>query len=159
MSFSGYLYAIALGFDVPLASLQNVQQLLYPYNRVAANSATQAVPVVSEPVNFTPIRLPDLDGQESRDGITYHAWRMALNTGGINFWLNTFFPAAVASVTGEISVAVTIYTRMAPFANYTRQNCYMIYPTMGEGGDLIYAHKRGLFYLSQRFNDLLESAP
>lgn len=154
-----YLYAIALGFDVPLANLQNVQQLLYPYNRVAANSATQAVPVVSEPVNFAPIRLPDLDGQESRDGVTYLAWRMSMNTGGINFWLNYLFPAAVASVTGEISIPVTIYTRMAPFANYTRQNAYAIYPTMGEDGDLVYSHKRGLFYLNQRFNDLLESAP
>ncbi len=162
MSYSAYQYAIAIGSDVPLVSLANVQGLLYPFNRVSSADARMQLGVVSQPPNFAPVRIQSLDGQENRDGITYHAWDLMLTTGAVNFWLNYLWPNAVSSVAGSISTAVTINTRQAQFANYTRQNCYAIYPTLrtpdNQQGDLIYSNKRGLFLLHQRFNDLIPSA-
>lgn len=156
MSYAGYLYAIALGTDVPLVNLLNVQQMFFPYNRVSLQEPPNAVAVVADPVDFAPVRIQALDSSEYRDGITYVSWRLTLNTLGVKFWLNYLFSAAVASRTGSISTPVTIYTRMAPFDDYTRQNAIAVYPTFGEDGDLQYAHKRGLFYLNQRFDDLTE---
>ncbi len=162
MSFNGYLYAIALGFDVPLVSLLNVQRMLYPYNQVTSRDAKMQLGVVSEMPNFAPVRLQSLDAQESRDGVTYLSWNMMLTNGGVSFWLNYLFSAAVASVTGDISIPVTIYTRQAQFSSYTRQNAYAIYPTTPSADnndpDLVYSHRRGLFSLRQRFNDLTASA-
>lgn len=163
MSYSAYQYAIALGSDVPLVQLANVQGLLYPYNRVTSSDARMQLGVVSDPPNFNPVRIQTLDAQESSDGIVYHAWDMLLTQGAVSYWLNLIWPNAVASPTGDISTAVTIYTRQHQFANYTRQNCYAIYPTLrtpdNAQGDLIYLHKRGVFQLHQRFNDLVASAP
>lgn len=161
MPYAAYLYAIELGTDVPLNQLQNVQKLIYPSNRITVRDARIDVPVVSNSPDTSPIRLQSLDAQESRDGVTYHAWDLALATGGINFWLNFLFPAAVASDTGDINTAVTIYTRLHEFDTYRRYNCYAVYPTKqspdNPTADLRYAHKRGLFYLHQRFNDLILS--
>lgn len=163
MSYISYLYAIALGTDVPLANLLNVQQLLYPYNRVGSASALMQLGVVSEMPNFAPVRLQSLDAGENRDGITYLNWNLMLTEGGVNFWLNYLFSAAVASVTGDISIPVTIYTRQNQFGNYTRQNCYAIYPTTpsptNNDPDIIYLHRKGVYQLRQRFNDLIASAP
>lgn len=162
MSYSAYSYAIALGTDVPLVNLNNVQALLYPYNRVTSADARQQLGVVSDPPNFNPIRIQTLDAQESSSGIVYHAWDLMLTQGAVNYWLNLLWPSAVSSPTASISTAVTIYTRQAQFGNYVRMNCYAIYPTLrtpdNQQGDLIYSHKRGLFTLHQRFNDLLASA-
>lgn len=162
MSYSAYQYAIALGSDVPLVSLANVQALLYPYNRATSADARMQLGVVSDPPDFAPVRIQSLDAQENRDGITYHAWDLVLMQGAVNFWLNYLWAAAVSSVTGSISTAVTINTRQAQFGNYTRQNCYAIYPTLrsetNPQGDLIYSHRRGLYYLHQRFNDLVSSS-
>lgn len=163
MSFASYDYAIALGSDVPLNQLLNVQRMLYPFNRVTSSDARMQLGVVSDSVNFAPVRLQSLDAQETRDGVTYLEWRMMLTSGGVSYWLSTLFPAAVAGVTGSISVAVTINTRLTEFSSYTRQNAYAIYPTLPGGGqsdpDLVYSHRRGLWSLRQRFNDLLASAP
>lgn len=162
MSYSAYQYAIALGSDVTLVGLANVQALLFPYNRVTSADARMQLGVVSDPVDFAPIRIPTLDSQESRDGITYHAWDLMLTSGAVNFWLNYLWSAAVSSVTGSISTAVTINTRLAEFSTYTRQNCYALYPTRqsatNTNGDLRYSHRRGLFYLHQRFSDLIASS-
>ncbi len=162
MSYSAYQYAIALGSDVPLVSLANVQALLYPYNRVTSADARMQLGVVSDPPSFNPIRIQTLDAQESSGGIVYHAWDLMLTQGAVNFWLNYLWPNAVASPTGSISTAVTIYTRQHQFGNYVRMNSYAIYPTLRASdnaqGDLIYSHRRGLFSLHQRFNDLIASA-
>lgn len=162
MSYTAYQYAIALGSDVPLANLNNVQALLYPYNKIASGSATMQLGVVSEMPNFAPVRIQTLDAQESRDGITYLVWNIMLSQGAVNFWLNYLWSAAVSSITGSISTAVTIYTRQNQFGNYTRQNAYAIYPTTPSPGnneaDLVYLHRRGVYQLRQRFNDLVASS-
>lgn len=159
---TNYLYAIEAGTDVPLVNLVNVQGLIYPHNRVTSRDALKAVPIVSNSPDLAPIRIQTLDAQESRDGITYHSWDLILATGGITFWLNYLFSGAVSSITGDINTAVTIYTRFHELDTYKRYNCYAIYPTKqsdaNSGGDLRYSHKRGLFYLHQRFNDLVLSS-
>lgn len=163
MSYNGYSYAIALGTDVPLVSLANVQALLYPFNRVTSADARMQLGVVSNPPNFNPVRIPTLDAQENSSGIVYHAWDLLLTQGAVSYWLNLLFPAAVAAPTGSISTAVTIYTRQHQFASYIRCNAYAIYPTLptpdnAGQADLIYSHKRGLFRLHQRFSDLIASS-
>jgi hypothetical protein len=162
MSYNGYLYAIGMGMDTPLAGLLNVQQMLYPYNRASVQDTPMQLGVVSDSVNIAPVRLQSLDAQESRDGITYLEWRMMLSTGAVKFWLEYFWAGAVASPTADISTAVTIYTRLTEFSSYQRYNCYAIYPSLPGGGnsdpDLQYLHKRGLWQLRQRFNDLIESS-
>lgn len=162
MSFSTYQYAIALGADVALNNLLNIQQMLFPYNYVTSNEGRAQIAPVSDPPDFAPVRIQTLDSQESRDGITYAALDMYLTSPALNFWLNFFWPAAVASVTGSISTLVTFNTRQTQFGTYTRQNCYIIYPTIANKtntqGDLSYLHKRGVWLLHQRFNDLVSSA-
>lgn len=162
MSYNGNLYAIGLGTDVALASLRNVQALLFPYNQVTSADAKMNLGVVSQPPNYLPIRIQTLDAQESGQGVVYHTWDIMLTAGGVNFWLNYLWAAVIAAPTASISTAVTIYTRQSQFSNYTRQNCYAIFPTLPTGendtsADLIYTHRRGLFRLRQRFNDLIPS--
>ena len=162
MSYSPYLYAIGLGSDVPLVSLLNVQQMLYPHNRVSSQDARMQLGVVADTPDFAPIRLQSLDAQENRDGITYLAWDLTLTTSAVSFWLNYFWSGAVSSITGDISTPVTINTRLTEFNSYGRYNAYAIYPTRANrdngSGDLRYSHQRGLWYLHQRFNDLIASS-
>lgn len=152
MSYSAYSYAIALGFDVALVSLVNVQALLWPHNRVTSADAPANVSIVSASVDPFPVRIQTLDTQESGDGILYLTWNMTLNTLGIKFWMDTFFASETV-----LSTAVTIYTRRTELNSYSRYNAYMIMPSI-TGGDLAYTHTRGRFLLKQRFNDLVPSS-
>lgn len=145
-------YALALGSNIALGSLDNVEAHFYGVNRVTATEPPARVVITSDPLDLFPIRLQSLDAQESGDGILYHKWNLVLTTGAIKQWINGYFANGVS-----LSVAVTIYTRRHELDSYVRYNAYAILPSI-TGGDLAYSHKRGRFVLTQRFNDLVLSS-
>lgn len=150
-------YALALGYNVALGSLDNVEAHFYGVNRVTVNEPPIRVVITSDSPDLAPIQLQSLDAAESQDGIVYHSWNLVLTTLGIKQWLNTYFAARVASVNGSTAIPMTIYTRLHELDTYNRYNCYAIFPSK-TGGDLTYSHKRGRFVLRQRFNDLIASS-
>lgn len=145
------LYAFGLGWDVPLASLNNVENHLGLHNTDAFGSRHPVV-ISSPPLDFFPVRIPLSDAQESGDGIVYHEWNLTLYVGGYQFWLNTYF-----AVAASISVPMTIYDR-DQVGVYARYNVYAIQPSQSGGDIARVPGRRGFYQIRQRFNDLIPSS-
>jgi len=139
-------YAFAVGHNVALANLNNVEASLGSRNRKIVGGITYPVSVKSTPINLYPVRVQLGSGRERGDGRVYHAWTLQLVTYGVKYLFDTYL-AGLASV----STAVTIYTRRHEFDTYARYNAYLVQPAAGE---LEYI-RSGVFQVQIRFNDLV----
>ena len=139
MSF--YDYRIAVGSSVALASLTNVETLLWPYTKPLAIAPR------SQPVNLYPIRTALGSGRERGDGTINHAWEFtALKQAAVGYLLHTYLFAS------GISTAVTIYTRLHSTGAYARYNAYANLPVPGQDMEYI---RQGIFRMTLRFSDLV----
>lgn len=136
-----YDYRIAVGSSVALASLSNIETLLWPYTRPLSIAPR------SQPVNLYPVRTILGSGRERGDGMITHAWEFtALKQAAVGYLLHTYLFAS------SVSTAVTIYTRLHSTGAYARYNAYAVLPAPGQDMEYIRA---GVFRLTLRFNDLV----
>jgi hypothetical protein len=146
------LYAFGLGWNVALASLNNVENYLFPYNHSLIDSVRHRVVINSPPLDLFPVRDDTLDNAERGGGTVYHEWNLALYTPALLQWRNVVFASGAT-----VSTAVTIYTR-DEFGVYARYNCWAIQPSRARGDIAITPGQRGFTRLRQRFSDLLASS-
>lgn len=141
MSF--YDYRLAVGSSVALASLSNVEDILYPYTK------PRRIPPHSQPVNLYPVRTILGSSRERGDGTVFHSWQWdALPAQAINFFLYSYLFSG-----GAISTAVTLYTKRHDANNtYARYNAFAVLPMPGQ--DLEHL-RNGVCRLTLRFNDLV----
>lgn len=137
-----YSYAIATGSSVALASLINVEDLIYPY------TAPRRITVRSQMPDMFPVRTTLGSGRIRGDGVINHAWEFTgLNQEAVDY-LHTYLWSAGTVV----STACTIYTRRHELDEYGRFNCYAILPQPGQDIEHIRA---GVFRMVIRFSDLV----
>lgn len=135
-----YNYAWAVGYNVPLLSLDNLETLLYPYTQPRTLAPT------SQPLELFPVRVTTLDGAERGEGMVSTTWVFgALPLDAYLFLMDTYFKLVTVPV---VSRAVTIYTRNERFG-YSRYNAQALRPQLGEQ----YTFRRQrVFDLQIRFN-------
>lgn len=140
MSF--YDYRIAVGSSVALASLSNIEDVLWPYTRPLRIAPR------SQPVSLYPVRTTLGSGRERGDGMVQAAWEFsAVPAQAANYLLYVYLFSG-----GAVSTAVTIYTRRHETDNYARFNAYAVLPAAG--ADLEYL-RNGKCRMTIRFNDLV----
>lgn len=139
-------YAIALTWNVALASLNNVENQLYGHNHSLIDSVPHNVVISSPPLDLYPVRERTLDKAEREGGTVDHEWNMALYTPALSFWVSTYLASSPAQV--------TIYTR-DEYGVYARYNCWMFRPSRALGDIVITPGQRGFCRLRQRFGDLV----
>lgn len=140
MSF--YDYRIAVGSSVALASLTNIETLLWPYTK------PMAIAPRSQPVNAFPVRTTLGSGRVRGDGTITHQWEFtAIKQAAVNYLLNTLLFSG-----GAVSTAVTIYTRDHAAASYVRYNAFAVLPLPGQDIEYI---RSGVLRMVIRFSDLV----
>jgi hypothetical protein len=142
-----YDYRWGAGHGLALASLKNVENELYPYNKRSAGGASFPVGIVSQPVDRFPVRTALASGEERGDGFVTHAWDLKLTKLAVKYILDTYLSSGAV-----MSVPVTIYTRRHELDAYARYSCYLILPQ--PGADLEYM-RQGVFRLRLRFRHLV----
>jgi hypothetical protein len=136
-----YDYRIAVGSSVALASLMNVETLLFPYTR-----PLQIAPR-TQPVDLYPIRTTLGSGRVRGDGTINHVWEWTgIKQVAVQYFLHTYL------FSSGVSTAVTIYTRLHSTGAYARYNAYAILPAPGP--DLEYI-RQGIYRMTLRFSDLV----
>lgn len=114
-----YDYRIALGSNVALGSLSNIESILAPYadGRILA-------PAV-QPVNPFPVRTVLMNGRTRGDGRIDLVWSWnVMPILAFKYIQDTFFSSGTV-----VSAAVTIYTRRHDRNTYQRYNAYATLPT------------------------------
>lgn len=143
-----FSYAFALGTNVALVSLNNVENHLGSQNRRVSGGPLFPVAIVSPLLDLYPVRETTLDGGERGDGIVNHEWTLTLCTYGLKYYLDTYFASGAS-----VQVNMTIYTRRHEFDTYTRYNCKALLPSR-IAGDIELIQGDRLYRVRQRFNDL-----
>lgn len=119
-----YEYAWAIGTDVALMSLTNVETDLSPYT-----PSSLSIPAPkAQPPNFYPNRTVALDGTVVGDGLATLEWVFdALPVAAFQYIVTTYMTAGG-------STAMTINTRLRDVgeSTYGRYNCNLEYPLPGE---------------------------
>jgi hypothetical protein len=138
---ANYDYRIAVGSSVALASLTNVETLLWPYTKPLAIAPR------SQPVDLYPVRTTLGSGRVRGDGTINHTWEFTgIKQAAVQYLLHTLL------FSSGVSTAVTIYTRLHSTGAYARYNCYAILPVPGQ--DLEYV-RQGVYRMALRFSDLV----
>ena len=126
-----YDYRWALGSNVALSSLTNVETDLLPYTHGITVAPT------SQPVNPFPVRNVALSGVMRGEGTITHQWVFSvLPIAALDYILDTYLTVGGALV---VSRAMTIYTRRHDRLTYNRYNCNLTLPA----GGVDYQFKRG----------------
>lgn len=111
-----YQFAIASGWNVALASLTNVEALLYPYTK------PRLIPPKTQPINLFPVRTVLFSGRPRGDGRVDHVWVFdVLPAAALQYLVATFYSNATV-----VSAQVTINTRRQELGltTYSRYNAY-----------------------------------
>lgn len=120
------LYAWAAGHNVPLLSLRNVEEELYPHNRRMPTGIRRQVGIRSPILDEYPVRFVKGSGREGGGGIVNHEWNMVATTYALDYILDTY-------LTTGIDAAMTIYTRLHKHNTFGRYNAYLVNPSSTEG--------------------------
>ena len=140
MSF--YDYRIAVGSNVALGSLSNIEDILWPHTkplRIAPRT---------QPVNAFPVRTVLGSGRVRGDGTINHAWEFtAIPKAAVDYLYTYLWTAGTV-----VSTAVTIYTRRHELDDYARYNAYAILPVVGQ--DIEYL-RGGVLRMVISFSDLV----
>ena len=137
-----YSYSIAVGSSVALASLSNVEDLIYPYTKPRRIAPRSQMP------DMYPVRTTLGSGRVRGDGSAQAAWEFS----GIPKAAVDYFMTYLWSGGTVVSTAVTIYTRQHELDQYVRANAYAVLPVPGQ--DIEYL-RQGVFRMVIRFNDLV----
>jgi hypothetical protein len=135
-------YAFAVGWDVVLASLRNVEETFGARNRHPESNQLMHIGIRSQPVDFYPIVTDMESGRVRGDGKIPHLWQMQMFASATTYLMSLFTAK---------SVKWTIYTRLHELDTYGRYNCWAVRPS---GDDLVYVGKK-LLRVTLRFTDLM----
>lgn len=136
-----YSYSIAVGSNVALASLSNIEDVLYPYTKPRRIAPRSQMP------DMYPVRTTLGSGRVRGDGIVTHAWEFtALPKAAVDYLMTYLWAGGTA-----VSTAVTLYTRQHELDQYTRFNAYAILPVPGQ--DIEYL-RQGVMRLVLNFSGL-----
>jgi hypothetical protein len=137
-----YDYRIAVGSSVALASLVNVETLIWPYTKPRTIAPRSQIP------DLYPIRTTLGSGRVRGDGSAQAAWEFtAIPVAAVDYLMTYLWSGGTA-----ISTAVTIYTRQHELDQYTRFNAYAVLPVPGQDVEYI---RQGVLRMVIRFNDLV----
>ena len=137
-----YSYSIAVGSSVALASLTNVEVLLYPYTKPRWIAPRSLIP------DMYPVRTTLGSGRMRGDGSAQAVWEFsALPKAAVDYLMTYLWSSGTA-----VSTAVTIYTRQHELDQYIRANAYANLPIPGQ--DIEYL-RQGVLRMTIRFNDLV----
>lgn len=119
-----YLYALATGWDVALASLTNMETFFLPY--VAPYGITSLAPS-SPTYDPFPVEKEMMDGYIRGDGEPLVEWGIkALPYTALKAYIDTYLTTDGIIVKSK---KATIYTRRKELATYQRANVWTLYPT------------------------------
>lgn len=142
MAQLGYQYSIAVGSSVALASLVNVEDLIWPYTK-----PRRIVPRSQMP-NLYPVRTTLGSGRTRGDGSAQATWEFtAIPVAAVDYLMTYLWSSGTV-----VSTAVTIYTRQHELDQYTRFNAYAILPVPGQDVEYL---RQGVLRMVIRFNDLV----
>lgn len=144
MIVARYQYALASGWDVPLANLNNIETHIGQQNRKVSGGKLYPVGISSPVVDLFPVRGELLSGRERGDGFVSHEWNLTLCTYGVKYLLQTYLTT--------VSTAVTIYTRRHELGSYARYNAYLVLPSR-RADDITYVRQH-VFSVRLRFSKL-----
>jgi hypothetical protein len=137
-----YDYRIAVGSSVALASLVNVETLIWPYTKPRTIAPRSQIP------DLYSIRTTLGSGRVRGDGSAQAAWEFtAIPVAAVDYLMTYLWSGGTA-----ISTAVTIYTRQHELDQYTRFNAYAVLPVPGQDIEYI---RQGVLRMVIRFNDLV----
>lgn len=145
-------YAFASGWNVALASLNNVQNHLGSRNRRETGARLIPVAIRASLIDPFPVRRNPLDGGETGDGFVNQDWLLSLTTYGLDFLVNTYWTNETV-----VSAPFTIYTRKHIHGTFARYNCYGILPSAANG-DIAFMRDPyfdGTFNVRVRWRDLI----
>lgn len=140
-------YALASGWNIALAALNNIETHIGQQNRKVSGGKLYAVGVNSPVLDLFPVRSAMLSGRERGDGFVNHEWNLTLCTFGVKYLLETYLSNLTA-----VSNAVTIYTRRHELGSYARYNAYIILPSR-TASDIAYV-RQNVFSVRLRFSKL-----
>lgn len=121
-------YAFAAGFNVALASLNNVINHLGSRNRITASGALQPVTIRSSLIDPFPVRVGDQSGGESGDGFIVQDWFLTLAVYGYKYLVDTYYAGETVT-----QANFTIYTRKHLADTFARYNAIGILPSAARG--------------------------
>lgn len=131
-----YSYGLALGHDIALGSISNIETVLLPYTN------NILLPPRTQPIERHPVRTAVLSGRERGDGFVNHEWFWGfMPVAAYDFYNDTYF-------NGVVSVAVTVLQRNHLKNVYERWNGYAHRPIAGT--EFVYDSYRVL-EVTQRF--------
>ncbi len=137
-----YSYSIAVGSSVALASLSNIEDLIWPYTKPRRIAPRSLIP------DMYPVRTALGSGRVRGDGSVQAAWEFsALPKAAVDYLMTYLWSSGTA-----VSTAVTLYTRQHELDQYTRFNAYAVLPVPGQ--DIEYL-RQGVLRMVIRFNDLV----
>ena len=137
-----YDYRIAVGSSVALASLSNIEDVLYPYTKPRRFAPRSLIP------DMYPVRTTLGSGRVRGDGSVQAAWEFdALPKAAVDYLMTYLWSSGTV-----VSTAVTIYTRQHELDQYTRFNAYAVLPVPGQ--DIEYLRGNALRMVI-RLNDLV----
>lgn len=146
------LYALALGTNIPLAALNNVENHFGAHNTLTLNGRKFPVGIQSTLIDPFPVRVQAMDGGESGDGFLIQDWLLTLTVYGFKFLVDTYFASETVT-----QVALTVYTRRHMLDDFRRYNCLGILPSAANGdiSPLRESTFNGVARLRLRLRDLL----
>lgn len=137
-----YSYSIAVGSSVALASLSNIEDVLYPYTKPRRIAPRSMIP------DMYPVRTTLGSGRVRGDGSVQAAWEFTgIPKAAVDYLMTYLWSSGTV-----VSTAVTIYTRQHELDQYVRANAYAVLPVPGQ--DIEYL-RQGVFRMVIRFNDLV----
>lgn len=145
-------YAFAAGWNVALASLNNVQNHLGSRNRLTTGTALLPVSIRASLFDPFPVRTNPLDGGEVGDGFITQDWTLGLTVYGFKYLLDTYFASETVT-----QASWTIYTRHHQLATFARYNCIAILPSPARGDVTLPRDPNfdGTFVVRIRLRDLI----
>lgn len=121
-------YSLALGTNIALVSLNNVENHFGARNSLVLNGRKFPVGIQSTLIDPFPVRVQAQDGGESGDGFLIQDWLLTLTVYGYKFLVETYF--ASETVTQSL---LTVYTRRHMLDDFRRYNCWGILPSAANG--------------------------
>lgn len=148
-------YAFAAGWNVALASLNNVQNHLGSRNRLTSTGALIPVGIRSSTFDPFPVRRNSLDGGEAGDGFVNQDWILSLALYGYKFLVDTYFASETVTQANW-----TVYTRKHSLATFARYNCVAILPSVAQSDVTLPRDPAfdGTFNVRIRLRDLIASS-
>lgn len=145
-------YAFAAGWNVALASLNNVENHLGSRNRRTLTGMLEPVTIRSSIIDPFPVRVNDQAGGESGDGFVNQDWQLTLSLYGYKYLIDAYFASETVA-----QAAWTVYTRRHTLASFIRYNCWAILPSAA-AGDVVPLRAdsfNGVFSVRLRLRDLI----